>query len=65
MKNMNTENNSNLNQFIQQVASEHHPVTVHATDTDATAILVNQEDWATAQAIIRASIGRDVPYLMA
>ena len=55
---------TDLNQLIHQVTTQHHPITVHST-SDGDVVLISQADLATAQAVIRASIGRDVPFLTA
>lgn len=65
MKNTTTEKSTNLNQLIQQAATQHHPVKLQNTAGGPAVVLINQADLETAQAIIRASIGRDVSFLTA
>lgn len=56
---------NDFSQLIQQVAKGHHPIKLAAEDGRSGVVMINQEDLATAQAIIKAALGRDVPFLTA
>jgi len=64
MTNTNT-TQPNLNTLIQQAATLHHPVKVPNTTGTGAVVLISQADLETAQAIIRASLGRNVSFLSA
>lgn len=67
MKNQNNDKTAqtDLNQLMHQVATQHRPIRLHSSTDDADVVLISQADLDTAQAVIKASIGRNVPFLMA
>lgn len=57
--------NTDFTELIDQVAKQHRAVTLHATNGAPDVVLISKTELDTAQAIINASIGRPVPFLMA
>lgn len=58
-------NATDLNQLIHQAATQHHPIKLHSAADDADVVLISKADLDTAQAVIKAATGRNVPFLIA
>lgn len=52
-----------FDQLIQLALNGHHPVAYHATTSDTDVVLMNKQDFETAQKVIQLALGNVAPFM--